>query len=311
MKFDFIFNAFSRRGKRTEPFIYSIPETFRNKILLFCRDTFSNKFNPYGTGNYLDTFWEEIHRMLLYRHGRLRLVDTLQYSNPAQDAIAFLLSCKDEEFLDFIEYIFRADCLFHVTQNENDLVAKINKLFSSDSLGYELTEMIEEKQIEQTQFGRMGEVIVTIAWPQVIRKDNQTIHNTAIKPALQFLSDPAYKTANLEYLEALEDYRKGDWGDSLTKCGSAFESVMKIICEKKKWKYSQTDTANSLIKTIITNAGLESHFEQPLVYIATLRNKYSKSHGAGAHPKKVTQGIALLGLNLAASAILFLSNEVK
>jgi hypothetical protein len=309
MIFDFIFNSFSKRGKPVEPFVSDIPETFKNKILLFCRDTFSNKFNPCGSGNYLQTFWEEIRRIMLYRHGRLRLTETTSDLNSAQDAISFLLSCRNEEFFDFIEDIFRVECLFHVTHNENDLVAKINQLFSSDSMGYELTEMIKEKQVGETGFGRMSEVIVTIAWPQVIRKDDQTIHNTAIKPVLQFLSDPAFKTANIEYLEALEDFRKEDWGDSLTKCCSAYESVMKIICEKKKWKYAQADTVSPLIKTIIKNANLETHFEQPLVYIATLRNKYSKSHGAGTQPKKVTQGIARLGLNLTASAILFLARE--
>jgi hypothetical protein len=310
MIFDFIFNSFSRRGKPIEPLISNIPETFKNKIFLFCMDTFSNKFNPYGSGNYQQTFWEEIHRMMLYRHGRIRLTETTS-DNLAREVISFLLSCRNEQFFDFIEDIFRVECLFHVTHNENDLVAKINQLFSSDNMAYELTEMIKEKQLGETGFRGMGEIIVTIAWPQVIKKDDQVIHNTAIKPVLQFLSDPAFKTANIEYLEALEDFRKEDWGDCLTKCCSAYESVMKIICEKKKWKYAQDDTASSLIKTILKDANLETHYEQPLIYIATLRNKYSKSHGAGIQPKKVTTDIARLGLNLTASAILFLANAIK
>jgi len=293
------------------PYNYSIPETFRNKVFLFCMDTFSNKHNPYGSGNYLDTFWEEIHAMLRYRHGRLSLVPAAEYSNPGRASVIYLLSCKDEEFIDFIEYIFRVECLSHVTQNENELVEEINQLISSEGLGYELTDFVKERRIESTQFGDNQEVIVTVAWPQIIVKENQAMHSTAIKPVLVLLGDPGYKTANTEYLESLEDYRKEKWGDSLTKCCSSFESVMKIVCEKKKWKYSQSDTASPLIKTIIMKGGLESHYEQPLAYIAALRNKYSTAHGAGVKPKNVTKNIALLGINLTAAAILFLANEFK
>lgn len=309
MKFDFIFNSFSRRGKPASPFSYEVTDSLKNKIILWCDDTFSNRFNPYGSGDYRATFWEEIQRMLQYRHGRQVLTDA-RLPSDTNSKIFLLTACKNEEFIDFIEFIFRVECLFQVSNNGNELVAQINQFLSSESLGYALTEFVKEERVEDTQFGRRP-VIHTTAWPQVIRKDDQTIYDTAIRPVLQFLSNPNYKTANLEYLESLDDFRKGDWGDSLTKCCSAFESVMKIICEKKRWKYSQSDTAIPLIKTIILNANLEQHFEQPLVFIATLRNKYSKSHGAGVQPKKATQSIALLGLNLTASAILFLSEETK
>src|SRR4029450_5031974 len=33
------------------------------------------------------------------------------------------------------------------------------------------------------------------------------------------------------FLNALEDYRKGDYGDCLTKCTSAFESALKITSD--------------------------------------------------------------------------------
>jgi hypothetical protein len=77
MKFDFIFNVFSKRDKPQEPFVYLVPTALRNKILLFCMDTFSNRRNPYGKGDYTKAFWDEIHRMLLYRHGCLQLVSAL------------------------------------------------------------------------------------------------------------------------------------------------------------------------------------------------------------------------------------------
>jgi hypothetical protein len=308
-KLDHILNVYSRRGKPAQPFAYGLPSTFRNRILILCRDTFSNYDHDCSPGDYLTTFWNEIHQALTLQHGRPHLSFPAPFTNPSTDAATFLLSCKDEEFLDFVEYIFKVKCLFHVVQDNNEFVARVNQLFAMDALGYELTNFVVEERPGEGLHG--GTAIVTVAWPQVIKKDDQVIHETAIKPALQFLSDPTYKLANLEYLEALEDYRKEDWGNCLTMCGSTFESVMKIICEKKKWKYSQDDTAGPLVKTVISNAKLEQHFEQPLIYIATLRNRFSKSHGAGVQPKKVTPAIALFGLNLTASAILFLLQEIK
>lgn len=252
--------------------------------------------------------------MLLYRHGKFQLSNGNPQSR-AEDAINFLLACRDEEFFDFIEYIFRVKCLFHVSTEENVLVAEINELFASENIGYELTEIVKEESVESVNeypfFGREQRVIKTTAYPQVIRKDDQVIHTTTIMPALSLLSEPKYKTANQEYLEALEDYRKGDYGDCLTKCGSAFESVMKIICESKKWQYKQTDPASVLLSTIINKSGLESYFEQPLIIIATLRNRLSKSHGAGITPKEVTQNYARYALNSTAAAIVFLVNETK
>lgn len=315
MKFSSIFNVFSRRDKKVEPFSYQIPESLRNKILLYCRDLFSNKRSDWSTGDYTQEFWNEIHEALLYRHGLFQLTNDDIPVTPAEDTIRFLLQCDDKQFLDFIEYIFKVRCLFHVNIEENTIVAELNELFLSENVGYELTYMVKEKVIEPVNeypfFGREQEVIKTISYPQVIRKDCGVIHNMATKPSLQLLSAPMYKTANLEYMDALEDFRKGDYGDCLTKSCSAFESVMKIICEKNGWPYKQSDSASTLVNTVVSNMKLDSCFIQPLMIIATLRNRLSKSHGAGTNPKKVSQNLARYALNLTASAIMLLINEVE
>jgi hypothetical protein len=314
MKFNKIFDVFSKRNKEVEPFVRKAPTTLRNKILLFCRDVFSNSRSNWGGGDYTGEFWNEIHQALLYRHGRFQLTN----GNPqprAEDTINFLLTCQDEEFFDFVEYIFRVKCLFHVSIDENVLVTEINELFTSENIAYELTGMVKEEVIEPVNeypfFGTQQKVIKVVSYPQVINKDDQVIHTTTIMPALKLLSDPKYKTANQEFLEASEDYRKGDYGDCLTKCGSAFESTMKIICDSKKWQYKQTDTASTLLNIIINMMGLESYFEQPLIIIATLRNRLSKSHGAGVTPKDVSKNYARYALNSTAAAIVFLVDETK
>jgi len=309
MELDKIFDVFSRRNKKVALFGYNIPSTIRNKVLLFCQDTFSGKRSEYTT-NCLGDFWDEIHGTLLYRHGRTQLYEKATSSRD-KDIVAFLLTCKDEEFLDFVEYVFKVECIWRF--DSDAIVDGINKIFASENVSYELTHLIREETTESGNYmiHSPHQVMKTIAYPQVIRKDNEVVHNEAIKPALQLIADPKYKTANQEYLNALEDYRKAEYGDCLTKCCSAFESVMKIICDKKGWAYAQNDTAGALVTTIIKNLKIDPFFESTLIIIATLRNKLSTSHGAGTKPKAVSQNLARYSLNMTASAIIFLINEAR
>ena len=211
MKFSLLFDRFSRRNKEIEPFVYQIPKTLRVKVFHYCQDVFSNSHSYWGGDNQTHVFWQEIHEALLRQHGRFQLVGG---NSPAEDAVNFLLNCRDEEFLDFIELILKVDCLFRVNIDENQIVSEINELFISESIGYELTNMIKEEVVEPINDymfrGRGGKVIKTIEYPRIIRKDNEVVHSMVTKPALQLLSNPKYKTANQEYLEALEDYKKDD-----------------------------------------------------------------------------------------------------
>jgi hypothetical protein len=99
------------------------------------------------------------------------------------------------------------------------------------------------------------------------------------------------------------DYRKGDISDCLTKCGSAFESVLKVICDRKGWAYQQTDTAKVLVSIVLPHTSLESYFESLLMIIATLRNKLSSAHGAGTAVKQPARHIAQYTLNATACAM--------
>lgn len=322
MKFKDIFNVYSKRNeKKPDIFVYTVPETLRNKIFLFCREVFSGQFKEgshvirlTGGQDFVYVFWDEIRRMLLYRHGKLKLSNVAYNRNEIEDTINFLYQCEDKEFLDFLEYIFRVECLFHVCSDENNLVREINRLFESENVGYELTEMVKVRTKGTSQgypfMGQEVETVRVVQYPNIIRKDNQVIHEIATKPTLLLLSDKIYITANKEYLEALVDYNNNDYGNCLVKCGSALESVLKIICHHKKWNYQQEDTAGTLIKTVIKNLSLEPFFEQHLIIVANLRNKLSKAHGSGVYPRNVPKHYAKFALNATASIILFLIDEI-
>lgn len=131
----------------------------------------------------------------------------------------------------------------------------------------------------------------------------------AIEPVLRLLSQPGLASANQEFLEALRHYRRGEYGDCLTECGSAFESTVKLICHRRGWTYKQTDSLAHLLKVYFDHSQLDRFFETPLLLVGTIRNRLSKSHGAGVVPKDASHHIAQYAVNSTVAAILLLVAE--
>jgi hypothetical protein len=180
-------------------------------------------------GDYVHQFWTEVHGKLVYRHGTPMLSQRAHPLPPTEDALSFLTQCSDEHFLDFVEYIFRVDTFFRASQEEAEVVATLNQFFRLDDLPYALTGFVYIESEGHVFPGAYPSRKVE-AYPQVIRRDSEVMHVSAIEPALNLLRNFAFASANGEFLAALDDYRKGDYGDCLVKCGSAFESVLKVAC---------------------------------------------------------------------------------
>lgn len=189
-------------------------------------------------------------------------------------------------------------------------MGEINRFFEIDDLPYYLTDYVRES-VKTYLYGqeRVGSRVAS--YPQVICREDQLLHNTAIEPALTLLAQEEFKSANTEFLGALEDYRMRDYADCLSKCGSAFESVMKLICDRKGWPYQQSDVASVLLKTVLDRSKLPTFLEQPLLIVATLRNRLSSSHGAGTQVRSISQGMAKFAINSTASGILLLVEETS
>lgn len=252
-------------------------------------------------------FLTNLHRNVGYLHGRSQLSGGEPCHSASDDLVRFLSTCTDEHFLDVIELIFKSN-LPGITWPDNALISGINDFFKVDDLPYHLTGYSMEEF--ETSFHGTPTTGTRIAeFPRVIRKDSEPLYQFAIAPTLSLLTRKEFKHANNEFLTALEDQRKGDFGDCLTKCGSSFESVMKVLCSKNSIPFKQTDTASVLLKALIANRKLDTFWEQPLILIATLRNRLSSSHGAGSQPKKIPDHIATYVVNATASAILFLIDE--
>ena len=290
------------------------PTSRQKRVFLWIDDVFSNRRGDFASWqDYRSTFWEEVHRLLQHQHGEFVLSGHPQLS-PAEDAIEFLASCNPESFLDFLEYIFRVHCFFHVRMDTDLVIEELNRLLSIENLPYHMTALVEREVVaeanEPSSLGGGGRYIETVAYPKIVMRENEVTHQQAIGPTLTILERTCFHQANLEFLAALEDYRKGDLGDCLTKCVSAFESAMKVICQENRWHFEPTDTAAKLVRRILPNTDLEPFLEQHLVAAATVRNKLGSAHGGGSDPRTVSRHVARYALNLTASSILLLAEEV-
>ena len=314
MDFSQIFSVFSRRPKISERATKPLTPEFKNRVLMLCKENFSDHTHNPGY-SHIFGFWSDIHSKLQYLHGRPTLTGR-RVTSVEEDAISFLLNCSNEHFLDFVEMIFQIPGV----TGAGTLVNAINTFFDVDGLPYRLTDHVYSpvKQIPASELGLFsgnsdggirGSTLES--FPQVICLENEVIHEMAIEPTLTFLTHPAFVQANREFLEALKDYRKRDYRDCVAKCGSSLESVMKVICDRKKWPYQEKDTASKLLNTVLSRTSLDSFYEQPIMLIATIRNRLSSAHGAGTQQKTISKHVANYVVNATASAILLLVDETN
>jgi hypothetical protein len=297
-----VINIYSKRRK-SAPDVYTyddIPPPLRVQVVHILRDLFGS-YESYDHNGCLKTFGE-IHDLLCREYGVFTLSNI---HHKADDKVVdFLMSRADhEQVLDIVELSFRFATL-RITSNYygpqlsqeavDSAVAELNTRFRQHGVGY------------QYESG------------EIIRVDSQLIHAEVIKPALALLTAPEYAGANAEFLKAFENYRKGDTKGCLNECLKAFESTMKAICTKRKWKFKPTDTANALIEVCLKNdlipPMIQSHIGAVRASlesgIPTIRNRMS-GHGQGAQVVDVPPHYASYMLHLTATTIQFLVESEK
>jgi hypothetical protein len=302
-----IFSVFSSRPEASAKPRHDIPSTTRVRVLRWAMELYGGRNSNSGLiarGDHNTQFWNEIARRLLYRTG------VGQLTEDGDEPLLYLQRCSGKEFLDFLEDIFSAEAFLSTSDFNDRPIDELNHLLQLDSLPYQVTRFVTETVTDSNgRFGSSRTTTYIREYPRVIMKESETLHKTAIEPTLILLQRSHFQNANKEYLAALEDYRKEDYGDCLAKCGSAFESVLKVICARKRWSYKETDNASALIKTVLSNTKLDNYFESLLMIVATLRNKMSSAHGAGTTVKQPPRHLAQYALNATASAILLVAHE--
>jgi hypothetical protein len=232
----------------------------------------------------LDELFQQVQDQLLQQYGGLY--------RPAYDAacahndplLNHFLCCSDEMALDFIELCFRT----HSGCGRQDGVEAVNAVLHEDAIGYELTAWREIETDEPAKlFGRIigSGKSFKIEYPRIIKKGDQYTHAEIVQPCLVALGHPKLSTANAEMLAAMEEYRAAKYADALTSCGSAFESVLKTICQHFAWPFDPDKDTCSKLVGICRDNGLFPPFYSPIFEATgTIRNKLGDAHGRGPAP---------------------------
>ena len=300
-----MFETFSQRKKKLAlgdaPEVYTydqIPSQLRHQICMVMHESIGpykiiNIYSSYVPPNAND-LWEQIDKICqkeIYPYLRFRHEEYLD-----KRFFDFLLQCEEiDELLSAIEIgcvglavLSGQSAHRGATTSGEAALEEINARFRPHGVGYRA----ENKHL--------------------IRVDAEYSHSEIIKPALKILSSERLSAVNDEFMIAHKHYRNGSYSDSVTAANRAFESMLKFICDFRKWPYKKGDRASDLITIVISNSNLP--FDKSFgAYVAMLKSglpnirNEAGAHGQGANSVESTANVAQYALNMAASNIIFLN----
>jgi len=248
------------------------------KIYEFIVDTLCREYGVFrlpGSTFYDDNdHYKQLSEFIIQESDTEKVLDAVELSFRVVDRIARKLFCRERS---------------NSAESADDAIAELNGRFKEHSIGFQYTD---------------GEII---------RVDSEFIHAEVVKPALALLHQEDYSGAQEEFLKAHEHYRHGNAKEALNECLKSFESVMKIICDKRGWSYDKNATSKSLIKVCLDNdlipAFWQNHYSslRNLLEngIPTGRNKLG-GHGQGGSSTSVPDYLVSYMLHMTASALVFL-----
>lgn len=303
-----IYETFKQRKQLAEnagkPVIYRdnvLPYPFRVQVVLIWQNTIGHKY-AWRSGRFVAYGpWEYMHTTLAREMGQFRLWDAR--TSHRQGCEDFLLRRNDvDDVLSLIEMSFRIvdgdmrECQSLVShsgdwQPADDAIDELNHRFRQHSIGYQF---------------KVG---------QIIPVNSQYLHSEVVEPAISLLYDANFSGALDEFMAAHDHYRKGDYKAAIASSGSAFESTMKTICDRRGWTSDPRATASALLRVLFGNglipSEMNSHFNGLRSVlesgVPTLRNQAGRgAHGQGSTPVEVPDYLAAYCLHLTAANIVFL-----
>ena len=300
-----IFDIFSKRLARSkgvvDVYTYDeIPAHLRAQIVHILFDIIGD-VRQYASG-YDDTqkAYDQMHAILCREYGLFRLADHKR--DPMDEFISFILEQPDtEKMFDAVELAFRYIEVIGSRNAWNGVYGRDYRQIVKAAID-ELNDRFKEAAVGfQYENGKM------------IRIDNMLVHQEVVKQALNLLSSPNFAGANEEFLKAHQHYRAGNHKGALNEALKAFESTMKIICKKRRWAFSESDTAKSLIDVCFRNGLIDPFWQSECAALRALlesgvptgRNKLA-GHGQGADKKDVPGYVAAYVIHLTAATIVFL-----
>lgn len=293
---------FSRR-KNPPPEIYrhDIPEQVRTRILAVLNDLCCEPHGGFGK------LLEDVGDILFKQYGGLSQSHYRAARRSDHPVIEHFYCVDTDHAIDFIEACFQQ----HVYNGKQKGVDEINEIFLETGIGFELTPFIEHHvEKEGSFFGRTRKgKYVEYEYPRIIPRDNQLLHEEIINPTFQILTDSRLRIVNSEILKAHTALRSRDFESAITLSASAFESLLKTICDIKGWPYDGArDTCSKLVKNCKDNNLFPSFYVPLFESVGTIRNKLSNAHGRGPSMEhSVTQENAEHMLHVTSSHILFVA----
>lgn len=270
------------------------PETFRNRVGYWLVDAFGRLEygNVHGdVFNSSDHTFRKLYVDLCEAYGRQCLVETDSWE-PNRQLRLHLSICPDIEVLDLIDAVFQESAYFVAQAGGADpihepdrLADAINRVFAEEGVGY--------RRVED----------------RLVRYDGEVTHKEAIVPALRVLATGEYGAARDEFGEAVTDFSRGRWRNTLTHANAAFESVLKVVTGEK-------GEAGDLIRAAKAQGAIPKYLGKATDNLAALmhglpaaRGQEGSAHGLGPKPSEADEHLARLVLVLAAAFIVFLTAE--
>lgn len=246
-----------------------------------------------------DEYWGFIEKKLMVEFAEVNFYGDIYGSS----ILKYLIERSDSEALYIIEEML-------IT------LEKVGKYFKDKSKG-EFVEAIAQCFLQVNKKFLENGLGYEYQSNQLIRIDNKFIHKEVITNAITLLHEEEFESASNEYLKAFDEYKNGERENALVFARRAFESTMKIICERLGYRYKQKSQAYELIGILKNNnfipKELKYHFEHfseaMQSGLPTVSNK--ESHGKGILIENVTDKIVQYALNLCATNIVFLVGTYK
>lgn len=277
-------DLFSRRHKKPPETLQhdELPRELRVQLCHILRDDLGREVS-----------WTEIANAIAREHGLIELpgeANIYDRSDPGTDCLNYVLQAPTLQALDLVELSMHAYLaqMRYTPGNGVQVIEEVNHRFQQHGCGF---------QFENGRF---------------VRTDSNYIHAEAVTPAFKLLADEGYVGADAEFASAHAHFRQGRFESAVVDACKAFESTMKTICQRRRWKHDAGATANVLIGVLIKNGLVHGYSQEQLgnlhkclLGLATVRNK-NGGHGAGAAPRDLPEHWAAYALHLAASNIVFL-----
>ena len=295
-----LFSYRKRAGNGAVPDVYvydQLPSELRVQIIHIWRDAI-------GPWNFNEEGWAIVHNAVAREHGLFELAPG-RYDGERCDHYLLNESSVDH-VLDLIEVSFRF--ISHIARQLHDSEWRRYgiKIGASDAI----------KELNE-RFRRAG-VGYRFEGESIFRIDSEMIHSEIVKPALKYLSEPGFEGPRDEFLNAHAHYRAREMKDAIIDANNAFESTLRAVCDRRRWKYNHGAPVSALLKILRDNGllpdYLDNSFDQLIATLHTglpqVRNSEG-GHGQGPTPRQTPDYVAGYALHLMAANILFIVEAHK